>query len=179
MSNPWHDVSIGDDAPEVVRAIIEISAGSRAKYELDKSSGLLRLDRVLYSSVHYPANYGFIPRTLGDDHDPLDILVLSQINIEPLCIVRAKVIGVMRMVDSGEGDDKILAVADDDISVNYIESIDQLPPHFNVELRQFFEEYKKLENKTVLVEAFQPAALAKEIIGAAVESYNEAFRVNA
>lgn len=175
MSNPWHDVSIGDEAPDVVRAIIEISAGSRAKYELDKASGLLKLDRVLYSSVHYPANYGFIPRTLGDDHDPLDILVLSQINVVPLCIVRAKVIGVMRMVDSGEGDDKILAVAADDISVNYIESIEQLPPHFNVELRQFFEEYKKLENKTVLVEAFQPAELAKAIIGTAIENYKNAF----
>src|SRR6476469_10068414 len=133
--NPWHDVEIGPEAPDVVQAIIEIPKGSKAKYELDKNAGILRLDRVLYSSVHYPANYGFIPRTLGDDHDPLDILVLSQIEIQPLCIVRAKVIGVMRMVDSGEGDDKVLAVAADDISVNYIDSIEQLPPHFNSELR--------------------------------------------
>src|SRR5947209_1814491 len=124
MGNPWHDVQIGDGTPDIVRAIIEIPRGSRAKYELDKESGLLKLDRVLYSSVHYPANYGFIPRTLGDDHDPLDILVLSQIEIQPLCIVLAKVIGVMRMVDSGEGDDKVLAVAADDISVNYIDSIE-------------------------------------------------------
>lgn len=175
MGNPWHDVSIGNEFPDVVNAIVEISAGSRAKYEMDKASGLLKLDRVLYSSVHYPANYGFIPRTLGDDHDPLDILVLSQIDLQPLCIVRAKVIGVMRMVDSGEGDDKILAVAADDISVNYINSIEQMPPHFNSELRQFFEEYKKLENKTVLVEDFQPAELAKQIVGKAIEDYKNTF----
>ena len=175
MSNPWHDVQIGNESPEIVRAIIEIPRGSRAKYELDKESGLLKLDRVLYSSVHYPANYGFIPRTLGDDHDPLDILVLSQIEIQPLCIVRAKVIGVMRMIDSGEGDDKVLAVAADDISVNYIDSIEQLPPHFNSELRHFFEEYKRLENKTVLVEDFQPAELAKDIILKAISQYNAAF----
>lgn len=175
MGNPWHDVQIGDGWPDIVKAIVEIPRGSRAKYELDKDSGLLKLDRVLYSSVHYPANYGFIPRTLGDDHDPLDILVLSQIEIQPLCIVRAKVIGVMRMIDSGEGDDKVLAVAADDISVNYIDSIGQLPPHFNSELRHFFEEYKRLENKTVLVEDFQPAELAKDIIRKAISEYKAAF----
>lgn len=175
MGNPWHDVQIGNESPDIVRAIVEIPRGSRAKYELDKESGLLKLDRVLYSSVHYPANYGFIPRTLGDDHDPLDILVLSQIEIQPLCIVRAKVIGVMRMIDSGEGDDKVLAVAADDISVNYIDSIEQLPPHFNSELRHFFEEYKRLENKTVLVEDFQPAELAKDIILKAISQYDTAF----
>ena len=175
MSNPWHEVQIGNESPDIVRAIVEIPRGSRAKYELDKDSGLLKLDRVLYSSVHYPANYGFIPRTLGDDHDPLDILVLSQIEIQPLCIVRAKVIGVMRMIDSGEGDDKVLAVAADDISVNYIDSIEQLPPHFHSELRHFFEEYKRLENKTVLVEDFQPAELAKDIIRRAISEYNTAL----
>jgi inorganic pyrophosphatase len=175
MGNPWHDVQIGNESPNIVKAIVEIPRGSRAKYELDKESGLLKLDRVLYSSVHYPANYGFIPRTLGDDHDPLDILVLSQIEIQPLCIVRAKVIGVMRMIDSGEGDDKVLAVAADDISVNYIDSIEQLPPHFNSELRHFFEEYKRLENKTVLVEDFQPAELAKDIIRKAIRHYDAAF----
>jgi len=175
MSNPWHEVQIGNESPDIVRAIVEIPRGSRAKYELDKDSGLLKLDRVLYSSVHYPANYGFIPRTLGDDHDPLDILVLSQIEIQPLCIVRAKVIGVMRMIDSGEGDDKVVAVAADDISVNYIDSIEQLPPHFHSELRHFFEEYKRLENKTVLVEDFQPAELAKDIIRRAISEYNAAF----
>src|SRR6185369_13118754 len=137
------------------RAIIEIPRGSKAKYELDKATGMLRLDRVLYSSVYYPANYGFIPRTLGDDHDPLDILVISQIEIEPLCIVRAQVIGVMRMIDSGEGDDKIIAVAADDKSVSHIQDVAQVPEHFHSELRHFFEEYKRLENKTVLVEELQ------------------------
>src|ERR1051325_4283238 len=111
--NPWHNVEIGSSAPDIGNSIIEIAKGSKAKYDLDKATGMLRLDRLLYSSVYYPANYGFIPRTLGDDHDPLDILVMSQIEIEPLCIVRAQVIGVMRMIDQGEGDDKILAVAAD------------------------------------------------------------------
>jgi inorganic pyrophosphatase len=175
MGNPWHDVKIGENQPEIVNAIIEIPRGSRAKYELDKRSGLLKLDRVLYSSVHYPANYGLIPQTLGDDHDPLDILVISQIEFQPMCIVRAHVIGVMRMVDSGEGDDKILAVAADDISVSDIGSIEDLPSHFNSELRHFFEEYKRLEDKTVLVEDFQPADVAYEIIAAAIRDYQTNF----
>jgi inorganic pyrophosphatase len=175
MTHPWHNVEIGDRQPDIVNAIIEIPKGSRAKYEIDKKTGLLKLDRVLYSSVQYPANYGFIPRSLGDDHDPLDILVLSQIDVEPLCIVRAKVIGVMRMVDSGEGDDKIIAVAADDVSVNHIESISNLPEHFESELRQFFEQYTKLENKTVLVEEFQDRELAKQIIRKALEDYTAAF----
>jgi len=152
--NPWHDVEIGNEAPDIVRAIIEIPKGSKAKYELDKATGMLRLDRVLYSAVYYPANYGFIPRTLGDDHDPLDILVISQVEIEPLCIVRAQVIGVMRMIDSGEGDDKIIAVAADDKSVNHVYDVAQVPEHFHSEMRHFFQEYKHLENKTVLVEEF-------------------------
>lgn len=169
--NPWHDVSTGKNAPDVVNAIIEISAGSRAKYEIDKETGLLRLDRVLYSAFYYPINYGFIPQTYGGDHDPLDILVISQINIEPRCIVSAKVIGVMRMLDSGEADDKIIAVCDGDKSVSHINTIDELPPHFLLELRQFFEEYKKLEKKTVLVEDFQNVKIAKEIINLAISDY--------
>ncbi|MGH2643252.1 MAG: inorganic diphosphatase, partial [Chitinophagaceae bacterium] len=127
MFNPWHHVSAGDHIPEIVNGIVEIPKGSRAKYELDKKSGLLRLDRVLYSSVYYPANYGFIPQSYGADNDPLDILILSQIDFNPLCIVRAKVVGVMQMIDQGEADDKIIAVAADDVSVNYVNNIDQLP----------------------------------------------------
>lgn len=168
-------MSIGNDGPNIVQAIVEIPSGSRAKYELDKDSGLLRLDRVLYSSVHYPANYGFIPQTLGDDHDPLDILVISRVEVQPLCIVRAKVLGVMRMVDSGEGDDKIIAVAADDVSVNHVNSIRELPGYFHSELRHFFEEYKTLENKTVLVEDFQDENLAKEIIQTAIAAYQKQF----
>jgi inorganic pyrophosphatase len=173
--NPWHDVSPGKEIPEIVNAIIEIPKGSRAKYELDKESGLLKLDRVLYSAFYYPANYGFIPQSYGDDHDPLDNLVLSQIDFVPLCLVKAKVIGVMRMVDSGEGDDKIIAVAANDVSVNYIESVSELPPHFMEELRQFFEEYKKLEEKTVVVDEFQDKAVALEIIKTSLSHYKTSF----
>lgn len=174
--NPWHHVAYGKQAPEIVAGIIEIPKGSRAKYELDKESGLLRLDRVLFSSVYYPANYGFIPQTYCEDHDPLDILVLSQIDFEPLCIVEAKVIGVMRMIDQGEADDKIIAVAAGDPSVNHINDISELPQHFISELRNFFEDYKKLENKTVIVEDFQDAATGKMIIQKAIEDYQLIFK---
>ena len=170
--NPWHNVSYGDKAPDKVNAIIEIPLGSRAKYELDKITGLLKLDRVLYSAVYYPANYGFIPRTYCDDNDPLDILVLSQISMEPLCIVEAKIIGVMRMTDQGEADDKIIAVCANDMSVAHFNDISELPPHFMEEMRHFFEEYKKLENKEVKVEEFQGADVAKEILFKAIEDYN-------
>lgn len=173
--HPWHQVSIGPGAPELVTGIIEIPKGSRAKYELDKESGLLRLDRVLYSSVYYPANYGFIPQTYCDDNDPLDILVLSQIDFVPLCLVEARVIGVMRMLDNGEADDKIIAVAAHDVSVNHIRSMEELPPHFTQELRHFFEEYKKLENKTVVVENFQDRATAQRIVQQSVVDYQRKF----
>jgi len=175
MQNPWHDVSTGEQAPEIVKGIIEIPKGSRAKYELDKDSGMLKLDRVLFSSFYYPANYGFIPRTYCDDNDPLDILVLSQIDFVPLCLVEARVIGVMQMVDSGEADDKIIAVAANDMSVNHIRSIEELPPHFIQEMRHFFEEYKKLENKTVVVENFQNAEKAREIVLKAMDDYRVKF----
>ena len=108
--NPWHDVHFGDKAPEIVKAIIEIPKGSKGKYEIDKESGLIKLDRALFSAVHYPANYGFIPKTYADDKDPLDILVITSLELPHLCLVEAKVIGVMRMVDQGEMDDKIIAV---------------------------------------------------------------------
>ena len=123
IKNPWHYVSAGKDAPDLVNAIIEIPTGCKAKYELDKDSGLLKLDRVLFSAVHYPANYGFIPKTYCDDKDPLDILVLCSVEVEPLCIIEAKVIGVMRMIDQGEGDDKIISVAKNDQSINHINDI--------------------------------------------------------
>lgn len=171
LNNPWHGVSIGDNQPDVVDGIIEIPKSTKAKYELDKDSGLLRMDRVLFSSMHYPANYGFIPQTYCDDNDPLDILVLSQIDIVPMCIVSAKVIGVMRMIDGGELDDKIIAVANDDISVNHINDISELPRHTLDELKNFFEDYKKLEKKTVEVEDFQNAKVAKEIVRKSIEDY--------
>ncbi len=176
--HPWHHVDIGDQVREIVNGIIEISKGSRAKYELDKASGLLRLDRVLYSSVYYPANYGFIPQTYCGDRDPLDILVLSQVEIEPRCIVSAKVIGVMQMLDSGEDDDKIIAVAAGDPAVNHINDISELPPHFISELRNFFEDYKKLENKSVKIEEFLGRTAALQIVQDAIVMYQEHFGVD-
>ena len=170
-NNPWHAVKIGKDSPEIVTAIIEIPKGSKTKYELDKESGYLKLDRVMYSSVHYPYNYGFIPQTYCDDNDPLDILVLTQVNVLPMCLMRAKVIGVMRMIDGGEADDKIIAVSPDDMSVSHIENIEELPAHALRELKAFFEDYKKLENKTVEVEKFQNKEKAWEIINKSIADY--------
>ncbi len=173
--HPWHHVSYGEQVPELVNGIIEIPKNSRAKYELDKQSGMLMLDRVLYSSINYPANYGFIPRTYCDDGDPLDILVMSQIEIVPMCLVEAKVIGVMRMLDGGEMDDKIIAVAANDMSVNHINDISELPPHSLLELRSFFEDYKKLENKEVIVEDFQNREVALKVIEQSIRDYDEKF----
>ena len=133
------------------------------------------MDRVLYSSVYYPANYGFIPQTYCDDKDPLDILILSQVTVVPLCIVSARVIGVMRMVDHGEMDDKIIALAENDMSVEHINDISELPNHFIRELRSFFEDYKKLEHKEVIVEEFQDASVARDIVQQSIVDYKEKF----
>jgi inorganic pyrophosphatase len=173
--HPWHGVSCGENVPRIVNAVIEIPMGSRAKYEIDKPSGLLKLDRVIYSSFYYPHNYGFIPQTYGDDKDPLDILVLSSLGVQPMCIVEARVIGVMQMIDSGEADDKIIAVAAHDMSVNHMNNIEELPNHFFKELRQFFEDYKKLENKTVKVEDFGDKSTALNIIRDAIDHYKRTF----
>jgi inorganic pyrophosphatase len=173
--NPWHHVTPGKNPEEAVNGIIEIPKGIRAKYELDKDSGLLLLDRVLYSSVYYPANYGFIPQTYCDDKDPLDILILSQIEVVPLCIVPAKIIGVMRMLDQGEADDKIIAVAAGDPSVSHYNDISEIPQHFVSEIRNFFEDYKKLEKKTVLVEEFLDRKTALKILNEAFELYDKEF----
>lgn len=173
--NPWHDAPIGEQAPEIVDAVVEIPKHTKAKYELDKETGMLRLDRVLFSSMIYPHNYGFIPQTYGEDHDPLDILVLSQVEVQPMCLVEAKVIGVMHMIDDGEADDKIIAVAHQDMSVNHIESLKDLPEHFNRELMNFFEDYKKLENKTVEVDELQGKEVAIQIIKEAIKRYQKEF----
>lgn len=170
-SHPWHDIYPGKDTPLFLKAVIEIPKGSKGKYELDKDSGLLRLDRVLFSSVHYPANYGFIPQTYCDDHDPLDILVICSIDVFPMCIIEAKVIGAMEMIDGDERDNKIIAVARHDMSVNYINDLDELPPHTLVELKRFFEDYKKLEHKNVIVEQFIHHLKAFEIVTESLELY--------
>jgi len=166
---------MGENVPEIVNAIIEIPKGSKAKYEMDKDSGLLRLDRVLFSSVMYPANYGFIPKTYCDDNDPLDILVLCSIDVFPMSLIEAKVIGVMHMVDNGEQDDKIIAVAKNDMSVNYINDIAELPPHTMTEIVRFFKDYKKLEGKNVTIEHLLGMSYAHKVITESMELYNVTF----
>ena len=173
--HPWHGAHYGDNAPGIVNALIEIPQGSRSKYEIDKITGLLKLDRVIYSSFHYPVNYGFIPQTLGYDNDPLDILVLCSQAIQPLCLVEATVIGNMQMIDSGTQDDKIIAVATKDPSVNHISNMEELPRHFILELKNYFEQYKVLENKKVVIDNFQDKATALKVIEDAIEYYKENF----
>jgi inorganic pyrophosphatase len=153
-------------------ALIEIPRGSSVKYELDKATGLLKVDRMLYSAVHYPANYGFIPQTYAEDDDPLDVLVLCQEAVAPLTLVRSRAIGLMTMVDSGKKDHKILAVALDDPEFSGFREASELPMHRLVMLRRFFQDYKTLEGKTVEVDDFQPAAFAVPIIESALDRYS-------
>ena len=174
--HPWHGAHYGDKAPQVVNGLIEIPQGSRTKYEIDKKTGLLKLDRIIYSSFHYPINYGFIPQTLGLDGDPLDILVMCSESIQPLCLVEATVIGNMQMIDTGVADDKIIAVATKDPGVNFITSVDELPKHFIAVLRNYFEQYKVLENKIVEIDEFQNAAAAYKVINEAIAFYKTNFK---
>ena len=173
--HPWHGAHYGDGAPQTVTALIEISQGSRTKYEIDKITGLLKLDRIIYSSFHYPVNYGFIPQTLGLDNDPLDILVISSQSIQPLCLVEATVIGNMQMIDTGDKDDKIIAVAAKDPSFNHIKDVNELPAHFFNELKNYFEQYKVLENKQVQIDNFQNKEEAFLIITEAIDFYKQKF----
>lgn len=173
--HPWHGAHYGDNAPQVVNGLIEIPQGSRTKYEIDKKTGLLKLDRIIYSSFHYPINYGFIPQTLGLDGDPLDILVMCSESIQPLCLVEARVIGNMQMIDTGVADDKIIAVAAKDPEVNYITSVHELPKHLIAILRNYFEQYKVLENKIVEINEFQNAEAAYKIINESIELYKTKF----
>jgi inorganic pyrophosphatase len=162
--NPWHDVSVGEKAPEVVHAIIEIPKDSHIKYELDKETGMLCLDRFLYSAAHYPGDYGFVPQTLWYDNDPLDIIVLTQRPVYPLTLVNARVIGVIRMIDGEEKDDKVIAVYDKDPRYLEVEDIKDVPQHILKELVNFFERYKELQGKHVKVlEIMNKAAALKDV----------------
>ncbi|KAG9453637.1 hypothetical protein H6P81_006541 [Aristolochia fimbriata] len=170
-AHPWHDLEIGPGAPKIFNCVVEIGKGSKVKYELDKKSGLIKVDRVLYSSVVYPHNYGFIPRTLCEDSDPMDVLVLMQEPVLPGCFLRAKAIGLMPMIDQGEKDDKIIAVCADDPEYRHYTDIKELPPHRLAEIRRFFEDYKKNENKEVAVNDFLPATTAYEAIQHSMDLY--------
>ncbi len=167
----WHDVTPGEHLPSEFITVIEIPMGSSVKYELDKTTGLLRLDRILYSAVYYPASYGFIPQTLAEDDDPLDVLVLCQEPVAPLTLVRARAIGLMTMVDCGKKDHKILAVAMDDPEYASFHEADELPVHRLAMVRRFFQDYKQLEGKTVEVDDMQPAAASARVIEEALERY--------
>ena len=175
--HPWHDTYIDDTTiASAFPVIIEIPKGSKNKYELDKETGLLRLDRVLYSAVHYPADYGFIPRTFCDDGDPLDALVISQEPVHPLTLVDARAIGVMRMRDEKGIDDKIVAVSVHDPAYQHFTDKQQLPVHVLRELKRFFEDYKALENKEVVVEDMIGPAEAVTVITDALELYRRMRR---
>jgi len=169
----WHDVPPGNSPADQFTAVIEIPSGSNVKYELDKRTGLLRLDRVLYSAVFYPANYGFIPQTLAEDDDPLDVLVLCQEAVSPLTLVDARPIGLMTMVDGGRMDHKILAVAVDDPAYSGFRDADELPLHQLTMLRRFFLDYKLLEHKDVAVDHMRPSEAARPIIVDALQRYEQ------
>lgn len=175
MAHPWHDVDPGPGVPHEFLAVNEIPKGGKVKYEVDKPTGLVRVDRVLYSSVVYPANYGFIPRSLGEDHDPLDVLVLMQEPVLPLSLLRAKPIGMMRMVDQGLADEKILCVHLDDPEYRGFDHIDDLQPHRLEELHRFFEDYKKLERKEVVVEEFLGPGEALDVVADSIARYAERY----
>jgi inorganic pyrophosphatase len=177
MTHAWHDVTPGGEhLPKEFTAIIEIPMGSSVKYELDKETGLLKLDRVLYSAVYYPANYGFIPQTLAEDDDPLDVLVLCQEPVAPLTMVKARAIGLMTMIDSGKRDHKILAVALNDPEYADFDEAAELPAHRLTMLRRFFQDYKQLEGKAVEVDEMQPANGATPVIEDALERYSSQRR---
>ena len=176
MIHPWHDVTPGENIPQEYNTIIEIPFGSSVKYELDKASGLIKLDRVLYSAVYYPANYGFIPQTLAEDDDPLDVLVLCQETVVPLTIIHARTIGLMTMIDAGKKDHKIIAIATHDPEFNSYKEASEMPAHRLTMLRRFFQDYKQLEGKAVEVDEIQPSKAAFPIIEDALARYSRQRR---
>ena len=175
MSNIWHDIDPKRINPEDFICVIEIPKGSRKKYELDKETGLIILDRILYTSTHYPANYGFIPRTYGDDGDPLDVLLLCSEPLEPMSLVRAYPVGVINMLDNGQNDEKIVAIPFNDPNYNAYKDMEQLPRHVFDEMRHFFTVYKNLENKTTAVDEVADRNDAVKVIDAAIDRYIDVF----
>lgn len=175
MSNIWHDISPKRIKPEDFICVVEISKGSKKKYELDKETGYIMLDRILYTSTRYPANYGFIPRTYGDDNDPLDVLLLCSEKLEPMTLVRAYPIGVITMIDNGRNDEKIIAIPFSDPNYNPYKNIDDLPKHIFDEMRHFFEVYKNLENKETAVDDVSNREAALKVIADAIENYKKNF----
>ena len=173
--NIWHDISPKRISPSDFIAVIEIPKGSKKKYELDKETGLIILDRILYTSTHYPANYGFIPRPLGDDGDPLDVLLLCSESLEPLTMVRCYPIGMMKMIDNGRGDEKIIAIPFDDPTYNVYTDISQLPKHIFDEMGHFFSVYKSLEHKETAVDEVQGPQDAVDVITKAIDNYIEHY----
>ncbi len=170
--NIWHDVSPERIKPESFLSVIEITRGDKKKYELDKETGCIILDRILYTSMQYPANYGFIPRTLADDGDPLDVLVLCNEPLDPLVLVECYPIGVLTMLDGGKNDEKIIAIPFKDPTYNCFDSVDELPKHLFDEMRHFFSVYKQLEGKETAVDKIGGREEAVKIITRCIESYN-------
>jgi inorganic pyrophosphatase len=175
MTHTWHDLPYGEEDLSTLNCVIEIPQGTKAKYEIDKETGMLKLDRVLATPMHYPYNYGFIPRTYCDDGDALDALVFTQVVLQPLCMLDIKVIGVMGMIDKGEADDKLLAVAANDPLYRHINDISELPEHMLDEIRVFFEDYKKLEKKAVQVTGFKGREEALKITAQSITDYKQKF----
>ena len=175
MSNIWHDINPKRITPENFVAVVEISKGSKKKYELDKETGYLRLDRILYTSTHYPANYGFISRTYGEDKDPLDVLILSSEDIQPMTLVECFPIGVIRMIDNGANDEKIIAIPFSDPTYNMYRDISELPPHIFDEMTHFFTVYKQLENKETAVNEVSGREEAIKVMTECIDRYIEYF----
>ncbi|MBP3697286.1 MAG: inorganic diphosphatase [Clostridia bacterium] len=175
MSNIWHSISPKRITPDDFMAVIEIKKGSKKKYELDKETGLLMLDRILYTSTHYPSNYGFIPRTYGDDGDPLDVVVISSESIDPMTLVRCYPIGVITMKDSGKFDEKIISIPFNDPNYNEYKDISELPKHLFDEMKHFFSVYKSLEGKETVVDEIQNREKAIEIIKSSIDNYVAEF----
>ncbi len=177
IKHPWHEISVGENVPELVNAVIEIPKDCQLKYELDKDTGMLKLDRVLYSAVHYPGDYGFVPQTLWSDGDPLDIIILTGRPVVPMTLAEARPIGVFKMIDGNEEDDKILAVYECDPRFKEFRDITDVPKHIIEEIKHFFENYKQLQGKTCKILDIQGVASAKKVIEESIEIYKKKYSI--